>query len=88
MVNSAHTLASEGMRHSKCKVQLFYYGVHGKIQVLQIPEKCSKQSNEVGKGKLSRVYVLNPKSEPVEAKPIDTKPVGMCPEGIKPTGVE
>ena len=61
MVNSVPTLASKEMRPSKYKAELFYCRIQGRIQVLQIAEKCSNKSSKGGKGKLSRTYVLSPR---------------------------
>ena len=46
MVNSFPTILSKEQRPSKYKAQLFDCGVPGKIQVLQIPETCSEDSNK------------------------------------------
>ena len=48
MVSSVPTLSMRAERPSKYKAQMFDCGEHGKIQVLQIPEKCSEDSNEEG----------------------------------------
>ena len=40
---------------------MFDFGVPGKIQVLQIPEKCCEDSNKEGMGLLRRTYVLSPR---------------------------
>ena len=61
MVSSAPTLKNKEKRPSKYKVQPFDCGVPGKIQILQIPEKCSKDSNNGGTGRLRRTYVLSPR---------------------------
>ena len=44
----------KALRPSNLKAQLFDCGVPGKIQVLQIPETCSEDSNEGGMGPLKR----------------------------------
>ena len=46
MVSSVPTLTHKDRRPSKYKAILFDCGVPGKIQVLQIPERCSEDSNE------------------------------------------
>ena len=51
----------------------------GKVQVLQIPEKCNDEPNKGGAEKLSRTYILCPSIEPVKAKPIETKHVDIGP---------
>ena len=48
LVSSVPTILSKEQRPSKYKAQLFDCGVPGKIQVLQIPETCSEDSNEGG----------------------------------------
>ena len=61
MVSLVPTLTNKEKRPSKYKAQLFDWGVPGKIQVLQIPEKCSEDSNEGGTDPLRRTYVLSPR---------------------------
>ena len=48
MVSSVPTILSKEERPSKYKAQLFDFGIPGKIQVLQIPETCSEDSNKGG----------------------------------------
>ena len=57
MVSSVRTLMNKKQRPSKYKAQLFDCGVPGKIQVLQISETSSGDSNEGGTGPLRRTYV-------------------------------
>ena len=61
MVSSVPLILSKEQRPSKYKAQLFDCGVPGKIQVLQIPETCSEDSNEGGTGPLRRKFVLSPR---------------------------
>ena len=61
MVNSVPTILSKEQRPSKYKAQLFDCGVMAKIQVLQIPETCSEDSNEGGTNLLRKTYILSPR---------------------------
>ena len=46
---------------SKYSAQLFYCGVPGKIQLLQIPETCEDRSAEFERERLRETYVLSPR---------------------------
>ena len=61
MVSSVPNLTKREQRPSQHKAQMFICGVPGKIQVLQIPENCSEDSNKQGTGPLRRTYVLSPR---------------------------
>ena len=61
MVNSVPTILSKKQRQSKYKAQLFDCGVPGKIQVLQISETCSEDSNKGGMNLLRKMYILSPR---------------------------
>ena len=61
VIISLQALMNNEKRPSKYKAQLFDCEVPGKIQVLQIPEKCREDSNERDTGPLRRTYVLSPR---------------------------
>ena len=61
MVNSIPMILSKEKRLSKNKAQLFDCRVPGKMQVLQIPETCSEDSNGGEATLLRKTYVLSPR---------------------------
>ena len=60
---SVSTILSKEQRPSKCKAQLFDCGVTVKIQVLQIPETCTEDSN---KGGTNPLVLVTPEPQQTE----------------------